>query len=305
MTPRQTYTRFAAILNKLEQKYIPVFQTIFTKQAAAFNTYAAQHGYEQAQNKLIDFFPAEPLIQPMIDMHKQAAATYGNITYRELRGAKGQVVVNGAVHVNGAGMLTKKPGGSVRQLFNVPTEIGNRITVALRMSLLQNVHGISDTVKENTLSIIQEGNLNGWGYDKIAAKIQDQIGSKWRALRIVSTESVKAANMGAIEGARLTGFEMLKRWVSAHDNRVRGNPAGKYPESEYDHWDMDSVTLPLDQPFHLGSRTTGVASDILQFPGDPNGAAGNIIACRCTLSFIVKRDVRNRPIRVQQNAIAA
>ncbi len=304
MTPRITYTRFAAFQNKIEGKYTPNVQAVFISQAKAFNEYAKQYGYPMAQGKIFDFFPAAPLIPIINDLHYSAAGNYGNAVYKELRGTKGQITW---VHAKGITkrypletkvyvQLPKPPN----QLFNTTQEIGNRIVASLRMSLLNNVHGMTNTVKDDVLKIIQEGSLNGWGYDKTAVKIADQVGSKWRALRIVRTESIKASNMGAIEGAKLTGFEMTKTWLSAHDNRVRGNPAGKYPDSEYDHWDLSGVTLPLDGKFLSGSRVTGAASSELLFPGDPNGAPGTIINCRCTLMFNVKRDANNRPIRTQQ-----
>lgn len=294
MTPRITYTRFAAFQNKIEAKYTPKIQAVFVSQAAAFNGYAKIHGYPMAQGKLFDFFPAAPLIPIINDLHYAAAGNYGNAVYKELRGAKGQTTW---VHTKNIKVA------ATNQLFNTTQEIGNRIVASLRMSLLQNVHGITDTVKNDTLKIIQEGSVNGWGYDKTAAKIAEQVGSKWRALRIVRTESVKASNMGAIEGARLTGFEMTKTWLSAHDNRVRGNQAGKYPESEFDHFDISGTTLPLDQQFVLGSRN-GV-SDYMQFPGDPAGRPADVCNCRCTLMFNVKRDANNRPVRIRQRMDAA
>ncbi len=288
MTPRITYSRFAAFQNKIEGKYTPKIQAVFIEQATAFNAYAKEYGYPRAQSQIDKYFVAEPLLPIINDLHFAAGGNYGNAVYKELKATKGTTTF---IHYKVAGQ---------NQLFNSTTEIGNRIVAQLRMSLLQNVHGISDTVKEAVIKIIQEGNLNGWGYDKTAAKIADQVGSKWRALRIVRTESVKASNMGAIEGAKLTGFEITKTWISAHDNRVRGNPSGLYPESEYDHFDLDGVTLPMDGKFLSGSRVTGSASSELEYPGDPKGAPGTIIQCRCTLYFTVKRDANNRPIRTQQ-----
>jgi hypothetical protein len=294
MTIRQTYTRFASFQNRIETKYVPKIQGIFTAQATAFNAYAKEYGFDRAAAKITDFFPAAPLLPVINEIHFTAAGNYGASVYNQFKTTKGQTTW---VHKKD----NKAPGQN--QLFNTTTEIGNRIVAELRMSLLKNVHGISDTAKDATLKIIQEGNINGWGYDKTAGKIKDQIGSKWRALRIVRTESIKASNMGALEGARMTGFEMMKTWLSADDLRVRGNQAGKYPESEFDHYDISGTTIPLEQQFVLGSRTG--ASDYMMFPGDPNGQAADIISCRCTLFFTVKRDANNRPVRVRQRAIAA
>lgn len=295
MTPRDTYTRFAAFQHKIQAKYVPRVQTIFTQQANAFNAYAKEYGFDRAHSKINDFFVPAPLIPVINDLHFAAGGNYGAAIYRELRTTKGSTTW---VHVKAGetkGVLTKRTPTTPNQLFNTTTEIGNRIVANLRLSLLNNVHGISDTVKNDVINIIQQGNVNGWGYDKTAAKIADSVGSKWRALRIVRTESVKASNMGAIEGAKLTGFEMTKTWLSADDLRVRGNQAGKYPESQYDHYDISGTSIPLDQQFLLGARSG--ASDYLMYPGDPVGHPADIVSCRCTVYFTVKRDVMGRPVR--------
>jgi len=293
MTTRETYQKFSAFQHKIETKYTPQVQVIFAQQATTFNNYAKETSYTQAAAKIHDFFPAGPLL-PIINTLHRNASNWGVWMFRQLRNVK-------------SSWDTMQTKVFAQRVFNTPTEqIGNSVVSVLRMSLVQNVHRITDTVKDNVLAIIQKGNLEGWGYDKTAAKIADEVGSKWRALRIVRTESIKASNLSAIEGARLTGFEMTKTWVSAHDNRVRGNPSGKYPESQYDHWDLDKTTLPLEGKFLSGSRATGGESSELEYPGDPNGVAGTIVNCRCTLVFNVKRDANGRPIRNRpRQAVAA
>lgn len=59
----------------------------------------------------------------------------------------------------------------------------------------------------------------------------------------------------------------VKIWTSQRDDRVR--PA---------HWDADGQEQPLAEPFIVDDEE-------LFYPGDPNGSPGNVINCRCYITF--------------------
>lgn len=279
---------------KIEALYTPKIQKIFKAQAKAFNNFAKVNGYDRAVNKIHDYFNAEELLPVINQLHTQCAGQWGGKTYKEiLKGAKSYAPA----------FITKRLGDNrqpVKLPFSANAEISRRVVAELRMNLLVNVHGITDTVRKQIGDIIAKGNIEGWGYDKTATQIETTVGSKYRALRIVRTESVKSSNAGAYEGAKLTGLKMNKIWRSAQDNRVRGNPNGKYPLSQFDHWDMNGQKVTLEGKFFLGSRSG--ASDELRYPGDANGQAGDIINCRCVASYEPVRDANGRVVRISTPA---
>ena len=91
----------------------------------------------------------------------------------------------------------------------------------------------------------------------------------YRADRITNTIVV-----GAFEGGTLTSWQASgitgKSWVSARDERVRGShDVREHPELQ--------TVIPLEQSFIVGGSP-------LLHPGDPNGPAGEIINCRCTMA---------------------
>jgi hypothetical protein len=269
-TQQDIWLSFHIFQAKMEKKYTPKLQKILKAQADTFNAYAAAHGFNMALSKLHDIVTGADFLPIINEIHYNSAAGYGGIEYRRLKLIKGT-------------------------LFNVHVIIGKAVVKLLQMSLINNCNGIADSIKNDIIRIIEQGNVNGWGYDKTANKIKDIVNSKSRALRIVRTESVKGSNMGAMEAAKLTGLVMDKVWLSARDNRVRGNPTGKYPVSPsqpFDHWDMNGTTQGIDKPFL-------VSGNELQFPGDPKGEPGNIINCRCCVSFKPKRDENGRAIRIR------
>jgi hypothetical protein len=293
-----TWLKFHVFQAKIEKKYTPVLKKEINTQITIFNTYAKEVGYPQAASKIDDLFNAAPIMTIVNDIHAESGGKYGYSVYKEFATLK-----RSSISVNNKGQLhktfhvahalsTKRVG-----LFGVSDEIAKQIIAELRLSLLNNVHGITDSIKQDILYYIQQGQINGWAYDKTAKEIQDKVGSTYRSQRIVRTESVKASNMGAMIGAEKTGLLMDKVWINAKDKRVRGNPLGK--PSNFDHWDVGGQVVPMDATFTLGSRITGGATDFLRFPGDPKGQPGNIINCRCTIGFIPRRDENGVPIRVR------
>ncbi len=102
---------------------------------------------------------------------------------------------------------------------------------------------------------------------------------KWQAERIARTESTAAANYSATQAGEVSGFVMQKRWISALDARTR-DP----------HASSNGKRVGLKEAFTVGG-------ELLKYPGDPNGSAGNVINCRCTVAVIPARDSNGRLIR--------
>ena len=65
--------------------------------------------------------------------------------------------------------------------------------------------------------------------------------------------------------ARETGLVMMKNWEATPDERTRA-------------WHRGVESVPLDDPFIVDGEE-------LQVPGDPAGSAGNVINCRCTITY--------------------
>ena len=93
-----------------------------------------------------------------------------------------------------------------------------------------------------------------------------------RAERIARTELATARNAAQFDAAEQvaeTGERVTKVWLAAHDERTRDAHAA-----------ADGQTVDLDEPFDVGGEA-------LMYPGDrENGSAGNVIACRCSVSYV-------------------
>jgi predicted RecA/RadA family phage recombinase len=101
--------------------------------------------------------------------------------------------------------------------------------------------------------------------------------SKVQATRIVRTETTTASNMAMRESA-LTMFDkssLNKTWQSSF-----------LPTSRDGHMELDGETIPEHEQF-LVLANDGKA-DLMSFPGDPAGSAGNVCNCTCKVFYIPK-----------------
>jgi len=120
---------------------------------------------------------------------------------------------------------------------------------------------------------MSEGELGGYGIDKIRQNLTDQIGAsirgnvRARAKAIAQTEMISASNQASTFAAESTGLEYRKYWSTSHLQGIR--PTHIMAE-------QDSIArggLRNNEPFANG----------LMFPGDPAGPADEVCNCRCTV----------------------
>lgn len=142
--------------------------------------------------------------------------------------------------------------------------------------LLNTVEEITRYTKKLISDILIKASTLGEGIQYITEQIQNLDFTYQRSRLIARTETVVAANTGAMLAAQTTGLKLNKVWISARDNRTRRRPRDKY-----DHLHMDGVTIPKEDLFT-------VTNELMMQPGDSkHGArAGNICNCRCTIGFL-------------------
>lgn len=147
----------------------------------------------------------------------------------------------------------------------------------------ERIGGVVMTTRINIIRAIAKGFVDGLSIDEIADLIMKQALqiSESRAKTIARTEIHGAANYGSWQAAKRAGVASKKEWLSAQDIRTRSIEAG----DEWDHLKYDGTTVGMDETFSFQSSKG--QRDALQYPGDPSGAAGNVINCRCTLAFTV------------------
>jgi HK97 family phage portal protein len=126
-----------------------------------------------------------------------------------------------------------------------------------------------ESITQETSDAIAEAVATGFSEAETIAQVADRINAVFdfaqatRAERIARTEIIGAANAGSFEAMRKTGVRK-KGWLSSRDERVRET-----------HKQMDGQVVDLNEGFRSPSGA------VLQFPGDPDGPAEEVIQCRC------------------------
>jgi len=151
---------------------------------------------------------------------------------------------------------------------------------------------VSQTYADYIIQEIARGLAGEESIRDIVSNIQRRLNNprsgwyRWQLLRIARTETTAAANHGATVATQISGVATDKVWISADDSRVR-----RPPKSIFNHAAMNGVKIDQNEKFNVNG-------DLIDFPGDPKGEAGNIINCRCASAVVVRRDNEGNIIRI-------
>jgi len=143
-----------------------------------------------------------------------------------------------------------------------------------RYELLNTVEDITQTTREKIQEILTQASINGSSIDDIIKQLTALEFTKNRAKLIARTETVTAANQGAVFAAQSSGATR-KVWIAARDSRTR-----RSPRDAFDHLHMDGVEVMLNDNFVVSGQLMGQPGDRKQ-----GASAGNICNCRCTVGF--------------------
>lgn len=95
--------------------------------------------------------------------------------------------------------------------------------------------------------------------------------NKYQAERIARTEVIGASNKGSYSGAKESGLDIKKIWLTSGLDGVRES------HLQYEAEDAQTDGRGMDEQYASG----------LQYPADPDGSPEEIINCRCTIVYNV------------------
>lgn len=152
---------------------------------------------------------------------------------------------------------------------------------------------ISKTSTEKVLQVLERGLENRLNPRDMAREVTAEFQnlSRSRAETIARTETLTAVSLGKEamhEDAKEVIPDLIKVWINARDNRVRGNPDGEYPDSKADHWELQGEQITGNERFSNG----------LKYPREPGGPAYEVINCRCDVIAVAPEDLDDLSIPV-------
>lgn len=162
-------------------------------------------------------------------------------------------------------MLSQKKGLPGRLGFN--EYIIQLIQQQYGFNLLADAENITQTTIRLIQEVLTEAAAEGFGIDEIVNRITTPEFTSTRARLIARTETVGAANAGALINAKASGRKVNKIWVAARDNRTRRH-----------HREVDNTSIPVEDKFTVGGYQ-------MDHPGDKAAGAEEVCNCRCCLAF--------------------
>jgi hypothetical protein len=255
MSPHQYRNRVERKRLKLERKYIALLEKVFNKQLNDFTKAIEDNLYGAVYS--IDIYFNDVLLERALTRLWQETGEEFRIDNVEA------ILVKSINPSTWASLLSQWIATTGGQKI---VEI-NRFTKAYVLRKLR--------------PVLNQGVQEGLGIPEIArniiAGVKEYQGAfaKYRAVRISRTEIVGMSNRSSLmsaESAGLTG-RIKKRWLPFLDERTRES-----------HAEMENYpAIELNDDF-IVNRSDG-GTDRMQYPGDPNGSAGNVIFCRCTVIY--------------------
>lgn len=133
---------------------------------------------------------------------------------------------------------------------------------------VQNIKGVSDRIQKRVQNEITEGIKLGESIGEISSRLRSFYNrfTPFASSRIARTEVTAGMNGGSIEYYKAIGAR-TKTWLSASDENVRES-----------HRELHGQTIGVDNKFKIPS--SGYSLD---FPGDGDAPASEIVNCRCTV----------------------
>jgi hypothetical protein len=168
--------------------------------------------------------------------------------------------------------------GLVTRAGKKPAKWTFDLSPAQEEKLMDMVYNSGSTVNESTLDIVYRtlkyAQADNATVEQFAQQIWEQVDefSASRARLWANTESTKVDNWGMLEGFKATEFVESKGWNCQMLDTSRD-----------DHIEADGQERALGEPFDIGG-------EMLDYPGDPAGSAGNVCNCRCSQYPIVSEE---------------
>lgn len=277
MTRAQQIQQFERINRRFERKFMPKVQRAIHAQVKEVIKDLRSDGFATARYNLLRSVGNEKLSKVIKELYTTVGRRWAQVTYSRL------LIEERKEKYRPLTLQTKGFG------FNY--EWTQFILNYLQQFLLDKItFQVADTTRNALLRALAVSVAAGMSIDQTIDKLEDWPFERFQAARIVRTETNRAANVGSTAQSETSKYEQQKEWMSADDNRVRGNPVnGK--KDHADHWSLDGNKIDAEDVFH--DLRNG---DQLRFPGDPQASAASTVNCRCHASYTFKRDANGNLI---------
>jgi hypothetical protein len=260
MTSKQLTTQIEALRKRYEKAFYAPLSRVMKEQISSFTKVMIEQGVGAVHSAVLVDADLAKVIQTM---YTTTGVANANLTLRYLRQLP---------------KIQKKRGS-----FGFNLEWTRQILEYFQLNLFNKVVlPISETTREHILDVISRGTIQGWSIEEMVTEIERKDYLDGRVRRILRTELNRAINYGSMIGEQKFEYQTQKKWVAVHDHRTR-----------HPHLAADGQTVMIDGSFLVGG-------EVMQFPGDPDASAANVINCRCHTEMVAVRDANGRLVPKEQ-----
>ena len=248
------------VMNRFEREFTPIVYKAMRMPVDGFIKDMKAYGIDTAMKNLDILFGSRKMGEALLSIYKVVGSYFADKTLYELRGQENKG-------------------------FGLNIDWVKELMAYFNSLLLSKaVLPITETTKRAIREVLNHGQREGWGVDKIVQELNSDELMKWRARMIVRTETNKAMFYGQKLGESKSEFESTKMWIATNDHRTR-----------HSHRLVDGKVVDTDERFavptykDVGPVEVQIGMDMMEGPGDPKASAGNVINCRCTIARRLKR----------------
>lgn len=144
------------------------------------------------------------------------------------------------------------------------------------------IKSIPETLLDDVSRVVDEAWTKGERVESLRTKLQQRYDVSKSKADLIARDQVLKLNAQVTQSRQTASGITEYTWTTSHDERVRGNPDGKYPDSDSDHYSLDGTVQRWDAP-PVTNQKTGetnhpgedyqcrcVAVPVLAFLNDPD-----------------------------------
>lgn len=215
---------------------------------------------------------ADPIRKVFLDLYTRVGLDFMKDVAYQLKGEESELQTK-EIDIPTPQSMVQDPEAFT---FLWTTEVNNWVY----LNVGDRIVSITDTsIKEAiriTRNITAQAIEQGLSIEDTMRLLEREIPVEWRKQRfrartIARTEVLTASNEGSFRGARATGLPLQKVWLARLDGRERDA-----------HRIANGQSVDLLDPFIVDGEP-------MAKPGDIRASAGNVINCRCVMTYEVKR----------------
>lgn len=129
---------------------------------------------------------------------------------------------------------------------------------------------------------VMDGMRSGESTTVIARRIQTETGSTYKRAKLIARDQISKANSDITRRRQQQAGIARFRWSTSRDERVSGNPAGKFPKAKVKCYQIARQDVGYGPGVYLIDKGAKYAGEAALFPGRAH------INCRCTLTPLIE-----------------